>query len=372
MSGENLCQCGADKSECDVLIDVYTPFLQVIGGRKYRLLFENVARQILLSDGSNVETRLKTLERALSAFSTTRFAENIYMRDTFNNQVVEGDRCYVFDASDDENVGKGGAMYLWHDGAWQLLYDGDVPLDVNSIVGEDAGLKIVDGRLAVDLDKLAAALAGALLYDEDGKLNAVPQSFNSEETITESGTWTAPVEGWYDVTCVSGGGGATATKRESSNFIAYIRGGIGCTIQKGLVFLNKGEKVPVTVGAGGLAGVYGNGNTPAHAPGRTSFKTLGTDNLFWLDSTRVDIGVNLSIAGGSGLTRANIVGAYKENPVDYNDFHVDGADGTKYGMGGSAAISYEGTTEQNAVLKRFGLGNGYQGCVILRWFDPDK
>ena len=130
--------------------------------------------------------------------------------------------------------------------------------------------------------------------------------------------------------------------------------------------------MPVTVGAGGLAGVYANGNIPTHAPGSTSFKTLGTNKLCWQNGVKVDIGANLSVAGGSGLTRANIVGATKENPVDYNDFHVDDADGTEYGMGGSAAITYEGTTQQNAILKRFGLGNGHQGCVKLRWFDPVK
>ena len=130
--------------------------------------------------------------------------------------------------------------------------------------------------------------------------------------------------------------------------------------------------MPVTVGAGGLAGVYANGNIPNHTPGQTSFKTLKTNGYCWQDTFLVPININFTISGGPSFTRSNIVGAVNENPVDYNDFHVDGANGTEYGMGGSAAIVYEGTTEQNAILKKFGLGNGAPGCIIVRWRNPDK
>lgn len=404
MSGENLCLCGADKSECDALIDVYTPFLQVIGGRKYRLLFENVARQILLSDGSNVETRLKTLERALSAFSTTRFAENIYMRDTFNSQAVEGDRCYVFDASDDEDVGKGGAMYLWHDGAWQLLYDGDVPLDVNSIVGEDAGLKIVDGRLAVDLDALidpdgflkitdakagldiaalllaiagnglreedgklsadletlASALAGALLYDEDGTLNAMPQGWNTEELITESGTWTAKVSGWHEVTVINGGMGAFGF----GNVFKDIWPGHGYGPQTKLMYLTEGQEVSVTIGAGGKGVIWDGVTTPLPACGGgvTSFGDFSVSGAksamygsYYTSAYRLIHGKMYSMVRGGGIGGG--INSDKGN---------SGNDAQNYGAGGA------GWYDEDVNDGDMYVGDGMQGCVKIRYFDPDK
>jgi len=51
-------------------IAVPTPLYQVVGGKIYRLVPETEARQVSMSDGMDVETRIHTLERALEANAT--------------------------------------------------------------------------------------------------------------------------------------------------------------------------------------------------------------------------------------------------------------------------------------------------------------
>lgn len=381
-----LCQCAAENKDCDTLIDVFTPLIQVIGGRKYRILLENLARQVLLSDGSNVETRLKTIERALSAFSTTRFAEDIYMRDSFNSQVVEGDRCYVFDAADDENVEKGGAMYLWHDGDWQLLYDGDIPLDVNAIIKENGGLKIEDGRLVIDILKLLQAIKGdgleiaasklnvALTDDLDNDSSATAlsaaagkvlnealallakqamQSFapNEEIWITESGDFTVSHAGWYEVFLIGGGNGSIGNN-------GTILAGASGSYNSEIIFLEKDAEIPVSIGAGGI----GKGNATlsdytGYVGGVTTFGDLSSNpggvskhldaraKYFTANSNSYSEQINGSGFGGGYATEAS----------NHN--------GRWYGAG--AGVMYKPAT--NTYL----VGNGMQGAVRLRGHNPE-
>ena len=83
-------------------------------------------------------------------------------------------------------------------------------------------------------------------------------AFNSRDVITTSGTYTAPVDGWYKIT-VKGGGGGGAGGLYSAYTIAGGGGGGegGMTIAYEL--LTAGDTASVVVGAGGTGGTAGGG-----------------------------------------------------------------------------------------------------------------
>lgn len=102
----------SDDQSARLVIDLRTPMFQAVGGQLYRLLVETVANQVKMSDGVTVETRVNTLERALSSNTTTRFADDIAARDKLTG-LIPGDRVYVTDATADPTVKNGGAFYIW-------------------------------------------------------------------------------------------------------------------------------------------------------------------------------------------------------------------------------------------------------------------
>ncbi len=95
-----------------IVINLPTPMFQAVGGQLYKLLLETTAAQVTMSDGVSVETRVNTLERALAANTTTRFADTIADRDALTG-MIPGDRVFVTDATGDPTVRTGSATYIW-------------------------------------------------------------------------------------------------------------------------------------------------------------------------------------------------------------------------------------------------------------------
>ncbi len=95
-----------------VVINLPTPMFQVVGGQIYKLLLETAASQVRMPDGVSVETRVNTLERALSANTQMHFADTIEARDKLRG-LIPGDKVHVADASADETVEKGWAEYIY-------------------------------------------------------------------------------------------------------------------------------------------------------------------------------------------------------------------------------------------------------------------
>lgn len=85
-------------------------------------------------------------------------------------------------------------------------------------------------------------------------------AFNHRDVITTSGTYTAPVDGWYKITVKGGGGGGAGGYNNGTAYYYSAAGGGegGTTI--GLEHLDAGDTVSVVVGAGGAGGpVAGSG-----------------------------------------------------------------------------------------------------------------
>ena len=167
---------------------------------------------------------------------------------------------------------------------------------------------------------------------------------NAEQLITQSGSWVAPLTGWFDITLIGGGEGGVVTWSAG--------GGRGCAPKRVFKYYARGQEVPVTIAAGGT-GSTNNWNA-AVSGGATAFDDVSVKfneasaQLLPSDCADRSAQVYSSYGGGTGGGRsweAEIDGGY-------------------YGAGGGAF--YQVST--NVKL----AGNGHQGCVIVRWHDPAK
>lgn len=197
------------------------------------------------------------------------------------------------------------------------------------------------------------AAAGELLSYSGGKLNALPQGYNSEQFITESGNWIAPIEAWYDVFLIGGGNGGVCNLYDKS-----CEGGISGRITRALIFLEKGQTVPVVIGAGGKGAGYMPSTAAADLAytggGTTSFGSLSTSGkpcFRGVSVSQIMPGTNkfyASFGSGGGLGGS----AGEGNPTWY---------------GGGGGSHWHETAYPNPVYS-----DGKQGLVHVRWFDPAK
>ncbi|MBD5585213.1 MAG: hypothetical protein HDQ88_09025 [Clostridia bacterium] len=170
--------------------------------------------------------------------------------------------------------------------------------------------------------------------------------YNQEVWITESGEWTAPVTGWYEVLLIGGGSGGAA--RMNSTASTCTGGGSGGYLTR-LVRLESGQKVSVTVGAGG-AGIKDN---PTNYGSPTQFGVLSSaDDSASFSASTTSVALSLSINNGVG---GGGFGGGKIWP--------SGLNGAFWGAGGAAYYYTDGN---------YGAGDGKQGAIRLRYYDPTK
>lgn len=83
-------------------------------------------------------------------------------------------------------------------------------------------------------------------------------AFNKRDIITTSGTYTAPVTGWYRIAVKGGGGGGGGGSRSGSTALTGNGGGEGGTT---IVYerMSAGDTAVVVVGGGGAGGAAGGG-----------------------------------------------------------------------------------------------------------------
>lgn len=94
--------------------DIKTPLFQRIGENVYRLLLETTTDQVKLTDASNLQQELDKLWAALDENTSTYIAADIAARDALKDteELKAGDKCWVIDASADDTVTKGAALYI--------------------------------------------------------------------------------------------------------------------------------------------------------------------------------------------------------------------------------------------------------------------
>ncbi|MBD5585212.1 MAG: hypothetical protein HDQ88_09020 [Clostridia bacterium] len=243
--------------------------------------------------------------------------------------------------------------------------DGQKTLVEVPVGGNETWGKYIAGTVPADPSAIIADMpVGSYVTDDKPTAPKVaPAPYNTEVWITESGTWTAPVRGWFDVTAIAGGNGGMFTS-------GYVSSGNSGEVIRKLLHFEQGQKVPVTIGAGGLT--TKTSNSDARAGGDTVFGNLtARAGKGFLGGTSVWYSRFDNNVGSAQLVGAGAGGGQNYMPpvssVDA-DYHVSEADGTDYGAGGSASAQ----VAAGAVVQYVGLGKGAPGAVRLRYYDPNK
>lgn len=98
--------------------------MKLLDVNKNQILPETSADQVKTADGSDVETKLKTLESAVSGKVPCHIVEDIPARDGLESP-KQGDLCWVKDASADESVNSGAAQYIYDGSAWVKIAEAE-------------------------------------------------------------------------------------------------------------------------------------------------------------------------------------------------------------------------------------------------------
>lgn len=180
---------------------------------------------------------------------------------------------------------------------------------------------------------------------------------NDEIWITQSGTFTAPVDGWYEVLLIGGGNGGIVTDYG-------LFGGQGGSIYQRLVHLTAGTEVQVIIGTGGIGDLQGR-YLPSLGGSTTFFGELSSgDGAAMLASLGISVGMSTHFPA-SFAPRGNYLGGWGGGPGGGAPSSLQSlCHGQFFGAGGSAA--------QMANASQLLVGNGMQGAVRLRFWNPAK
>ena len=207
---------------------------------------------------------------------------------------------------------------------------------------------------------------------------------NHRDVITTSGTYTAPVTGWYHITCIGGGGaggnggdntngGLSGTQGGTSSFglvcsaagghsgaggSAVTEGGGGAAGEIAYAYtqLTQGDAIAVTVGAGGVAPASGFSSSPTGANG--SGGAVGGYSYSPAEGAQGTFG-----SGQNGCTGGNLF--YGSTPIgSLWPSGYGGTNGTPYGGGGGGAPSTYASAFMLPILGAKSLSNGEAGTSI--------
>lgn len=249
--------------------------------------------------------------------------------------------------------------------------------------GDDDGLEMIGDKLRAR--QANSTQRGSVLASETAQSSTVPQAgadgkiangwlpsilCNTREILTTSGTYIAPVSGWYRIELRGGGGGGGAGK---STDIDYAGGGGG----SGGIFivyeyLHNGEQYQYSIGAGGAARQDHN-PSPGGDGGSTVFKvsegrvhTISGGQGGGNRGSESPAGISGGNPGPGGFPGG--IGAFTRGEA--------GLPGGSGGMGAAASkTDYKPGQYGSGGAGGFSgqLGHdGVQGCIILDYFDPEK
>ena len=194
--------------------------------------------------------------------------------------------------------------------------------------------------------------------DSEGVLSVLGGNLhcNEEVWITASGTWTAPVTGWYDVLLIGGGDGTIAVTGPV-RYGYFFHGGKSGGYKTALVHFTAGDTVQVSIGAGGVANPDFVSGDPGVAGGETTFgelTTVGAPRLLNINAEGTSgVSVRVISGGGFGAVVPDLWGAANAHKNN----------GQFWGAGGS--LAYRSDMEPTC-------GSGKQGAVRLRFWNPAK
>jgi microcystin-dependent protein len=218
----------------------------------------------------------------------------------------------------------------------------------------------------IDLSQYASDLAARLTREQT-------PAFNKRDVITTSGTYTAPVTGWYKITVKGAGGGGSGGASYSQSGLSGGSGAEGGT-SFAWQYFDAGDTVSIVIGAGGTGGAAS--TTSATTPGGNGGDSSVTFNLTTITggggkgaSWRGAAGGTGDIVGAPGLSNENSTsnaspgrcgGGAGGGVGGTND--SAGGNGTLGGGGGGGAGVYNAANTAG--------GKGGDGYAWFEYFDP--
>ena len=98
--------------------------MKLLDVNKNQILPETSADQVQTADGSNVETKLASLQTAVSGKVPCYVVNDIAARDGLESP-KQGDLCWVKDATADATVSTGAAQYIYDGSAWVKIAEAE-------------------------------------------------------------------------------------------------------------------------------------------------------------------------------------------------------------------------------------------------------
>lgn len=170
---------------------------QTVGGVTFEMNPKTTAEQVKMPDGTDVATRLLTVERVATGTATNRIVQTIAERDALVG-VKEADTCWVIDATGDDTVQNGGAKYLrMSDGTWLKTAEAesmDVILQWQNIVGKPSSTPD-DIDLAVAKQHIHSNYEVLTHVNDDGAGNLTYKG----KRINDGKVWIARVSSYDDI-----------------------------------------------------------------------------------------------------------------------------------------------------------------------------
>lgn len=192
-------------------------------------------------------------------------------------------------------------------------------------------------------------------------------AFNHRDVITTSGTYTAPVTGWYRITVKGGGAGGQGAGKNSSYALGGCGGGEGGTTI-GFEYMEAGDTATVVIGAGGTGGAVSASDFGSNG-------TNGGDSSVTVNNTTYTGGGGKNDGTGGSGTITGIPGGGTQ--IAYQTYRCCG--GTGGGAGGGVANGTLTGSQGGGGAGGFASpssstytagGAGGPGFAWLEFFDP--
>ena len=205
--------------------------------------------------------------------------------------------------------------------------------------------------------------------DPNALTREITPAFNTRDVVTTSGTYTAPVTGWYKITAKGGGGGGGYSANASNQYYTGGGGGEGGTSMS-YEQLTAGDTVSIVIGGGGAGASTATNGADG---GNTSYTIDGNTIIAYGGEG----GTYTSATKGKGGDGNYCKGFNGEHPNRNNGLTEVGSDGGGYGGGRGAWAAKGGDATANtgcggaggsSGVSKYGGGAGADGFVSFEYF----
>lgn len=354
--------------------DFLTRLFKKTGGKYYHLILDTIASRVKMADGSTVEdsieaNRIQTASAkglANTAYGASVSAYN-KAQEALDSAESKLERATAAaQLAGDGLTATGNKLNVDYNAVGDIVFYDDIidftdeeqleeiaeTIQRDSIVVYDCGegnTKCLAVKTEDGLEKTAGSDSVTMAVKLAALERLAMQNFapNDEIWITESGDFTVPYDGLYEITIWNGGSGCYQYSDHR-----FDSGGAGYAPLTTVRYYKKGAIIPVTIGAGGKGSKFDSNISP-HG-GISSFDgiTVPHSKYYMLGSSmllREGLNVVYARAYGGG------VGGGLGDPT--TGVHAQG-----YGAGGGGF--YDGTNDY--------VGDGGNGAVRLCFFNPEK